>query len=65
MSTPVVVSETLIRGRVESVGDDSFTVDTGTKSLKVTTDALGDDPLDDEGHQRIESRRVRCADRHS
>ncbi|MCF7982987.1 MAG: DUF5666 domain-containing protein [Thiohalocapsa sp.] len=52
--TPLDLSETLVRGTVESVGDGQFTVDTGTRKLTVTTEGLVYDPLDDEGYLKVE-----------
>lgn len=54
VTTPVVISETLVQGTVDSVGDDQFTVDTGADKLVVQTEGLGYDPLDDEGYQKVE-----------
>jgi len=54
MTVPVVTSETVIQGKVTSVSDDEFTVDSGARELTVEIDELGYDPLDDEGYQKIE-----------
>lgn len=53
VSVPIDLSQTLVRGTVESVGEDQFTVDTGTRKLTVKTDGLGYDPLDDEGYVKV------------
>jgi len=54
VTAPVDVSDTVVRGSVSAVGDDQFTVDMEGTELTVSTDALGYDPLDDLGYQRIE-----------
>lgn len=54
VTAPVDVSDTIVRGRVSSVSADQFTVNMEGTELTVSTDALGYDPLDDIGYQRIE-----------
>jgi len=54
VTLPVVISETVIQGKVTSVSGDEFTVDSGARELTVETEELGYDPLDDEGYQKIE-----------
>lgn len=53
VTAPVVVSETVIYGTVSKVEGDEFVVDSGVRELRVETDALGYNPLDDEGYQKI------------
>lgn len=55
VTTPIVVSDTLIQGTVTDVaGEEEFVVDTGLRRVMVETDTLGYDPLDAEGYLRIE-----------
>ncbi|MDX1630768.1 MAG: hypothetical protein R3234_02815 [Thermoanaerobaculia bacterium] len=55
ITTPIVPGALTIQGTVtEIAGEEEFVVDTGLRRVLVETDALGYDPLDDEGYQRIE-----------
>ena len=51
---PIGEPRTIIRGTVSSVGDDEFTIDRGTRQVTVDVGDLADNPLDDEGYQRVE-----------
>lgn len=51
---PVVVGETMVRGKVSSVSGDEFTVDYGPRRVTVDTDQLANNPLDDKGFMRID-----------
>ncbi|MBK1732402.1 DUF5666 domain-containing protein [Thiococcus pfennigii] len=54
VTTPVIVSNIVVQGKVTKVGDEEFTVDTGLRSLTVDVDELPINPLDEEGYQQIE-----------
>ena len=53
-TAPVVVAETYVQGTVTDVAINEFTLDTGTRKLKVEVDGMPYDPLDDEGLMKIE-----------
>lgn len=54
--SPVNVGDTTLRGAVASVNEatNEFTLDTGLVEVRVDTDELSYDPLDESGYQRIE-----------
>jgi len=52
-SYPLVISSTTLRGKVERTDDDSFMLATEGGTIRVQTESLGYDPLDDQGYQRI------------
>jgi len=52
--TPVVVSQTVVRGVVSEVDDDEFIINTGTRAVEVDVDEMPYNPLDDEGYLKIE-----------
>ncbi len=56
VTTPIILSETKVRGTVTSVSEltGEFTIDTGLRKITVETDDMLYDPLDDEGYQKIE-----------
>lgn len=54
ITTPVVISDTVVQGRVTAVAGDEFTVDTGLRKLTVDVDGMAYNPLDDEGYQKIQ-----------
>lgn len=56
VTTPVVVSTTVVQGTVTDVDVDEqeFTISTGTQAFVVETSEMGYNPLDDEGFQQIE-----------
>ncbi|MDX1644970.1 MAG: hypothetical protein R3244_11495 [Thermoanaerobaculia bacterium] len=54
VTTPIVVSETVVQGTVTDVRITEFTIDTGLRELTVEVDEMPYDPLDDEGYQKIE-----------
>ncbi|MBK5938276.1 hypothetical protein [Halochromatium roseum] len=54
VSTPVVISATIVQGRVTEVGTDEFVVDTGLREVRVEVEEMAYNPLDDEGYQKIE-----------
>lgn len=56
VDAPVVVSAATLRGTVTGVDSKAaeFTVNTGTKEIRVETEELEYDPLDDKGFQRID-----------
>ena len=54
VTAPVVISSTVLQGRVTSVSEDEFTIDTGARRIRVEVDEMPYNPLDNEGYQRIE-----------
>ena len=50
---PIVVSQTVVRGTVSKVEGDEFLVDTGLRMIRVDTESMTYDPLDDEGYLKI------------
>ncbi|WPL16466.1 hypothetical protein Thiowin_01420 [Thiorhodovibrio winogradskyi] len=50
-----MIAQTTVIGTVEDVGDNMFRVDTGQQDVNVMTAAMGYDPLDDEGYQKVEA----------
>lgn len=55
-TTPVVVSETTLRGLVTEVnpGDNEFRVDTGGREITVDVSAMPYDPLGEDSYQQLE-----------
>ena len=52
--TPVNVSETIIQGTITRIDDhEEFVLSSGTREVRVETDAMPYDPLDDKGYQRL------------
>lgn len=43
-----------VTGLITDVDIDEFTIDTGSREMRVDTDELGYDPLDDEGYQQLD-----------
>lgn len=54
VTTPIVVSTTVVQGTVTEVGDEEFTLDTGLQELTVEVEEMPYNPLDKEGYQKIE-----------
>ena len=54
LTTPVEPSAIAVHGTVTRIEGDDFIVDSGVREIRVTTDALGYDPFDDEGYQKVE-----------
>ena len=54
VSTPVVISATTVQGIVTEVNSEEFMVDTGLRQMRVEVEEMSDNPLDDEGYQKIE-----------
>jgi uncharacterized protein YdeI (BOF family) len=54
VTTPVVVSATVVQGEVTEVDDEEFVVDTGLRKIRVEVDEMPYNPVDDEGYQKIE-----------
>ena len=52
---PVLVSRTVVRGKVTQVNGDEFVLDTGPRLLRVDTSGMAFDPLDDEGYLKVEA----------
>lgn len=46
---PVRVGDFTYTGRVETVGDDAFTIDTGRRQLTIDVSEMANNPLDNEG----------------
>jgi uncharacterized protein YdeI (BOF family) len=53
-SWPLEISSTTLRGTVKSVDNGSFTVSSPAGPIRVETDRLAYDPLDEAGYQRVE-----------
>lgn len=53
--SPVVVSETILQGKVTSVdeAEEAFTVNSGSRTLSINVDEMSYNPLDDSGYQEI------------
>lgn len=51
--TPVVVGDLILTGTVQSVKDRQFTVNTGDLEFTVDTSGLQNNPLDNEGRQKV------------
>lgn len=51
---PVLVSRTVVRGKVTKVSGDEFVLNTGPRLLRVDVGGMSFDPLDDEGYLKIE-----------
>jgi len=51
---PIVGSTTVVQGQVTGVSDDTFTIDSDTRQVKVDVGRMTYNPLDDEGYQKIE-----------
>lgn len=50
---PIVVSQTVVRGTVSKVEGDEFLVNTGLRLIRVDTESMTYNPLDDEGYLKI------------
>lgn len=55
VAVPITVSETYVNGRVLSVGDDDFVIDTGMSHLTIDVSDMPVDPLDDRGFLQIDT----------
>jgi len=55
ITTPIVLSNTIVQGTVTSVSDQEFTLNSGLRSLTVEVDGMFYNPLDDVGFQKIET----------
>jgi uncharacterized protein YdeI (BOF family) len=54
VTSPLPVEHTVISGRVTNVSENEFEVDTGTRMVRVETDKMTYNPMDDEGYQHID-----------
>ena len=54
VTVPITVSETTVNGRVISMTEDDFMLDTGMANLRVDIDDLASNPLDDDGFLQID-----------
>lgn len=52
-ASPIVVADTIVTGTVTTVGEHTFTVDTGLRELNVDPGSMPYDPLDDEGYLKL------------
>lgn len=52
--TPVVVGDLVLTGTVQSVKDRQFTINTGDLEFTVDTSSMQNNPLDDDGRQKVE-----------
>jgi len=55
-TTPIVVSSTVVQGTVTSVeaNEEEFVINTGERSLRIETEQMAYNPLDEIGYQKIE-----------
>lgn len=53
VTAPVVISQTIVQGKVTEVSGDEFVVDAGLRKVRVDVSKMPNDPLDDEGYQKI------------
>jgi uncharacterized protein YdeI (BOF family) len=53
VNVPLLMSSMTVQGTVSETGSDSFSLDVGAQKLKVETENMPYDPLDDEGYQKI------------
>ena len=53
ITTPIVLSQTVVQGKVKKVEDEEFVLDTGYDEIRVEVEEMAYDPLDDEGYQKI------------
>lgn len=53
VTAPVVISQTIVQGKVTEVSGDKFVVDAGLRKVRVDVSKMPNDPLDDEGYQKI------------
>ncbi|MBN1240123.1 MAG: hypothetical protein JXB36_16585 [Gammaproteobacteria bacterium] len=51
--TPVDPSDVMLQGTVTAVDDEEFTLDSGSRSVTVEVEEMANNPLDDDGYQRI------------
>ncbi|MGB0742968.1 MAG: hypothetical protein ACPGSB_00445 [Opitutales bacterium] len=54
VTTPIVASRTVVQGTVSDVDGREISLNTGKSVIKVDTDELGYNPVDDAGYQKIE-----------
>ncbi len=54
ITTPIVVSATVVEGTVTDVNDEEFSVDTGPRQIRVDVSEMAYNPLDDKGYQKLE-----------
>jgi uncharacterized protein YdeI (BOF family) len=53
VNTPLLMSSMTVQGTVSETDSDSFSLDIGAQKLKIETEDMRYDPLDDEGYQKI------------
>jgi hypothetical protein len=53
ITAPLVVSKTIVQGKVTEISGDEFVVDAGLRKVRVDVSEMSNDPLDDEGYQKI------------
>lgn len=51
---PVRVGDYTYTGRVETIGDEAFTIDTGRRELTIDISEMANNPLDDQGALQLE-----------
>ena len=54
ITTPVIISATVVQGTVTKVAEDEFSIDTGLREIRVEVEEMAYNPLDDEGYQQIQ-----------
>ncbi len=50
---PLGVSSSILRGTLQAVGDDQFTISSPGGSIEVNVDSMPYDPLDEDGYQKV------------
>jgi uncharacterized protein YdeI (BOF family) len=53
VTAPVVISQTIVQGKVTEVSGEEFVVDAGVRKVRVDVSEMSNDPLDDEGYRKI------------
>ncbi|MDT8408117.1 MAG: S1 RNA-binding domain-containing protein [Wenzhouxiangellaceae bacterium] len=54
MQFPVIAEGTIVSGRVTEIRNGEFSIDTGLREIIVDVREMANDPLDDEGYQKVE-----------
>jgi len=54
VTVPVVPAQTVLRGYVTSKSADEFVINTGTRAVRVETEEMGYDPMDDTGVPQVD-----------
>ncbi len=54
MASPALGTTVTVRGTVSKIDGRDFLLDTGPRQIRVATDMMSYNPLDDEGYQKID-----------